>query len=526
MSRGRATITRRRGSARATKLNAATMTGPYYTAVPGGPVLDANSASKVSTFASVNKYANLGWSTACFAVPGDPQYSIVYDQDPAAQSGQPYSWALGNRALSAEESEPIRIPDPPNFYVQPGDYASGTSWDGWGAIVDPARSLVWSGWRMVKNGANWQATTSGSFSATDLVTKIAGGGRGDGLSTVAGAITAQEVEAAMADATDTYVIPHALAVAVPPGLSDTNFRAPATGTDGTTAPTTSTLSHGSRFVLDSAATTSSTNRLIKAITRTLKTYGLYITDRAGSDGIVVNFERFNPANPGDMVAPSTGAASSITDPTAICGSYFRAGLTWDFFNLSAVPWASLRLLQQWDGGGTPTGGPTTVTRGIAPTANDGAANFGTLLDQPSLGTGYGDTAHRAFFRFLNITVPQGKTITSATLTLTKGFADTGSLSAAIRGHNVDNSGAFTTAAAVTGAAITTAASATITSTSAAWNAAGTITVDVTAVVQAIVNRSGWASGNALSLLGVNVASTGNGYFEVLDASASLSIVYT
>lgn len=522
MHRGR--VSRRN---RATKIDAATMSGPYYTAIPASPVLDANSAAKVATLAGItNKLARLSWATVNFAVPSDPSYTIVYDADPLVQSGQTYSWAFGARSLSAEEYDPIRIPDPPNFYPEPGSYADGAAFDGWGVIADLARSLVFSGWRMVKSGSNWQAATSGAFAIPGtLVTPLAGGGRGDGNAVFAGVITVQEAAAAVADTSGTYVFPHALALQVPSQISDSAFRAPARGTDGTVTPTTSTISHGSRFMLPSSATTASTNKIIQAIVRTLKVYGAYITDRTNTSGPVnLVFERFDPANPGDMVTPTTGAASSVTASDAIAGVYYRAGWTTDYVNLNTViPWSSLQLLQQWDGTGTGT--PTTVTAGVAVTADDGNASFSTLTTTPVLGTNFGDTAARSFFRFAGVTVPAGKTISSATLTLTKGFADTGTLSTVIKGHNVDSSGAFTTAASVTSAALTTAASATLTSTQAAWSTAGTVTVDVTTVVAAVLGRAGWVSGNALSLLSVDTGSTGNGYFEVASQSASLSITY-
>lgn len=525
MSRRRTAASRRRPAVgRATKIDAATMSGPYYTAIPASPVLDDNSAAKVSTLAGGTKYAGLQWVTACFASASDPQYTIAYDLDPLAQTGQTYSWAKGNRALTAEEVEPIRIPDAPYFYQQPGGYSDGAAWDGWGCVVDLTRGIGWAGWRMAKVGATWQATTSQSFAVPGTLTALTNGsGRGDGLPSIVGSITVQEAAAAFADATDTYVIPHALAASVPVGWVDTAVRAPATKTDGTNTPTTSTISEGSRFLLPSSATTASTNRLIKAIVRTLKTYGLYIVDRNGSSGLTLNFERFDPANPADMVLPNTGAASTVSNSAAIAGVYYRGGFTYDYFDLSPIPWASMQLLKQYDGGGVATS--TTVTKGIAATADDGNASFSTLITTPVLGTNYGDTAARSFFRFTGVTVPAGKTISSATLTLTKGFADTGTLSSVIKGHNVDNSGAFTTAASVTSAALTTAASAAITSTQAAWNTAGTVTVDVKTVVAAILGRAGWVSGNALSLISVDTGSTGTGYFEVASQSASLSITY-
>src|SRR4051794_15632172 len=115
--RGR-TASGRRRLTRVARLDPATMSGPYYTPIPANPVLDPASATKSATVAGMSHYAGLMWVTACFAAPTDPQYSIVYDADPAAQPGQVYDWARGDTFARGAAYEPIRIPDAPNFYAQ------------------------------------------------------------------------------------------------------------------------------------------------------------------------------------------------------------------------------------------------------------------------------------------------------------------------------------------------------------------------------------------------------------------------
>lgn len=326
------------------------MSGPYYTPIPANPVLDTNSAAKSATLAGLPQYCGLQWVTACFATSSDPQYNIVYDQDPAAQPGQPYSWAYQSSSSRATSVEPLRIPAPPDFYPQPGGYADGTAWDGWGCVIDPSRNVGWMGWRMAKVGGNWQATASGAFTAPGDITQVTSGlGRGDGLPAIAGSITTREVADAMSDATDTYVIPHALAVSVDISLVDTAFRAPATKSDGVTTPTNSTISEGSRFYLPSTATTASSNRFFRALLRTLKTYGLYVVDRNGGGAMMLNFERWDPANPDNMIDPNTGQPTTLSNPASISKVYYDAGLQWDYYSLSAIPWSSIRLLRQWNG---------------------------------------------------------------------------------------------------------------------------------------------------------------------------------
>ncbi|HEU4355752.1 MAG TPA: hypothetical protein VFT27_09210, partial [Actinomycetota bacterium] len=106
-------------------------------------------------------------------------------------------------------------------------------------------------------------------------------------------------------------------------------------------------------------------------------------------------------------------------------------------------------------------------------------------------------------RFTGVTVPQGATITNAYVQFTADRADSVSTSLTIRGQAADNPGLFTTTASDLSARPTTSASASWSP--AAWLAAGDAglaqrTSNLAPVVQEIVGRSGWASGNALVLL--------------------------
>ncbi len=106
-------------------------------------------------------------------------------------------------------------------------------------------------------------------------------------------------------------------------------------------------------------------------------------------------------------------------------------------------------------------------------------------------------------RFTGITVPAGATITNAYIQFQADEVDTGSASLLVRGEAVDNAQAYTTTNSdISGRAQTTASVAWI---PASWNAVGDVgvaqqTPDLAAVIQEIVNRSGWSSGNALALV--------------------------
>ena len=108
------------------------------------------------------------------------------------------------------------------------------------------------------------------------------------------------------------------------------------------------------------------------------------------------------------------------------------------------------------------------------------------------------TTHYVGVRFQNVTVPQGATINSATLTvdLPNTFGDSPN-GVTWYGELATNAAAFTTTASdITNRALTTATT--------VWSGSDIGTGDkaltVTSIVQEIVNQGGWASGNAMALL--------------------------
>lgn len=173
----------------------------------------------------------------------------------------------------------------------------------------------------------------------------------------------------------------------------------------------------------------------------------------------------------------------------------------------------------------------TVTTTVALDTDDGFVNFGQFDNEGdvSLGTNFGDTAQRTFLRFAGLALPKAAVISAATLTVTRVYAQ-GGLAVRVRAAAVDNPAAPASVAAVDGLSLTTAQSAVWSETAAAWNAGGTTAApSLTAVVQEIVNRSGWASGNALMLIVTDAGSTGDGFFLAGGAPATpatLAVTYT
>ncbi|MFH1147971.1 MAG: hypothetical protein V1736_09740 [Pseudomonadota bacterium] len=120
-------------------------------------------------------------------------------------------------------------------------------------------------------------------------------------------------------------------------------------------------------------------------------------------------------------------------------------------------------------------------------------------------------ASHAFYRFPSVTIPQGAIITNATLIL-RAYSSPGGGPATLRvyGNAIDNATAPTS--------VITAEALNLTTEYVAWSigvgawAASTdySPGDLSAVIQEIISRAGWSSGNALMLLVKNVG-TAQGY---------------
>jgi len=139
----------------------------------------------------------------------------------------------------------------------------------------------------------------------------------------------------------------------------------------------------------------------------------------------------------------------------------------------------------------------------------------------------GGTNQLVGIRFLNINIPQGTTILSASIQFTTDQTDTGSTSVTIRGEDIDNANVFS-------GSDYNISNRTLTSASVAWNnipawntvgqsGADQQTPDITTIVQEIVNRGGWSSGNALAFV---FSGSGERTAEAYDGSASEAPVLT
>lgn len=153
-------------------------------------------------------------------------------------------------------------------------------------------------------------------------------------------------------------------------------------------------------------------------------------------------------------------------------------------------------------------------------------NYGTTAPNSAyLGVGYGGLRHHGW-RWTNVTIPQGASITSATLQINM-TCDFSPFTASVYAEDADNAGTMSGSGRRPSTWTLTTASAAI----ASSPGSGLETVGITSVIQEIVDRTGWSSGNALNLAGIG-AGTGNKFMcvELLPNAgtnpAKLKIVYT
>lgn len=157
-------------------------------------------------------------------------------------------------------------------------------------------------------------------------------------------------------------------------------------------------------------------------------------------------------------------------------------------------------------------------RGTSFTNNDNAQAMGDF---------FGVTEN--FQRFTNVTVPVGATITAASLVFNSRDDSGGTgFHVKIRGVAADNPSAPTNHAGFTGLSLTTAG--------VDWDNptfTGDVTSpDIASVIQEIVSRPGWASGNALIVVikddgsGSGSYRNGNSYDQGSSVAPKLDITYT
>jgi hypothetical protein len=282
---------------------------PFNTRIPANPVLDPNSASIAGYLAGGTRQqiANLydyGWP--------------VFHADAAT----PRTTVTTTKPWGPNPFAGIEVPLPPNFQANPGS-------DGHAIVVDHSTGRLFEFWQLRKVDGRWVASwgqvTPNVRSGLGNERLAGGSSKGAGTSGLGGLVLAREMRAG--------VIDHALVFASN-AVTPNAFRFPATKTDGTNMAGVSlnlTIPEGARIRLDPTIDLAAIPGITKAelaVGRALQTYGAYCADQGGAR---LSFEFENPV----------GDAGG--DP------YPSAGLGWDYFHMSHIPWHKLQVLRSWDG---------------------------------------------------------------------------------------------------------------------------------------------------------------------------------
>lgn len=277
--------------------------------VPVNPILDVNSATWAGYLATGQHSCSLHDYAATLVGPdgidtNTPRYAV----NMTAGWGDPFA--------------PDAMPIPDGTVVPPMTTTFGDPGDGHLSVADPTTNKVYSLWQGEKVGNDWQAAYGGLAALDGDGRETAGSSTATNLSRYGAVIRASEIEAS--------VINHALVVSS--DITSGTFRYPASKSDGTNAGGVATpIPQGSRIQLDPSINVDAISGITKgekAIAKALQKYGAYVGDKGGARlGFI--FEYQTDGNPGS--------------------AYYDAGLEYDYFNMTHIPWGSLRVLSSWDG---------------------------------------------------------------------------------------------------------------------------------------------------------------------------------
>jgi len=227
--------------------------------------------------------------------------------------------------------------------------------------------------------------------------------------------------------------------------------------------------------------------------------------------------------------PATGTgtfspSATVADPSAtfsVEGTYVLR-LTADDGELSASDEVTVTVLPEGTGGGTAQTTEVRVSAG-SDDAEQATGSGKTLLTSGDLElTTDGNAVQVVGVRFAGLQVPKGATVTKAYVQFRTDKVSTGASSMTIRAEKADNTPTYqSTSGNVTSRATTEAS---VPWSPPAWNTVGEAaaaqrTPDVSALVQAVVSRTGWASGNALA---VQFSGTGRRTAEAFEGGASFA----
>lgn len=280
-----------------------------WSPIPANPTLDAQSDAIVATLSQATHICDMWEFGVTLRGPSGitgatPRYDIAFSQVPA--------WG-------ADPFGSDTMPIPAGTPVPPGS-------DGHVAIADPVNNQTYNLWQAAYNsGADTWGASWGSLAALDGDGReLVGSSTGSGLARYGAVIRVSEIAAG--------IINHALFFSTDMAANSTNFRYPASRSDGTNIINTFTpIPEGARVQLNPSIDIEAIPNITPievAVAKALQVYGAYCGDNGGARmAFVFEYE-------------------GGTDPGA---TYVAAGAPWDYFDLSHIPWDQLRVLAAWNG---------------------------------------------------------------------------------------------------------------------------------------------------------------------------------
>ena len=218
-----------------------------------------------------------------------------------------------------------KVPIPLGTMVPPGS-------DGQIAVLDPTTGMAYGIWQAKYNSATntWSGSWGGMAPLNGNGIDQSGSATATGIDRYAGVVTAAEF--ATAEANDTG-LNHALVFSS--DIAGPGFVSPAISSDGSNiAAVVTPIPEGYRIQLDPSINVDAIPGITpgeKVIAKTLQTYGAYVVDQGGA-AMAFAFQ----------VVP--GATSS--NPGQV---WVNAGFTWDYFDMSHIPWNDIRVLANSSG---------------------------------------------------------------------------------------------------------------------------------------------------------------------------------
>lgn len=287
-------------------------------AIPASPVLHANSSTWAGYLSQGGSQHNASlYDYGVTIVPAaaidgaTPRYDVTFSNVPA--------WG-------ADPFAGYTVPIPLGTAVPPGS-------DQHVVVIDRDNDVVFGLWQASYNGGTdtWSASWGGMAPFHTDGIDTSGTATATGLSRLAGVVGAAEFTAAVAANSG---LSHALFVTS--NITSSSFVFPASKSDGTnTGGVATPIPQGTRLYLDPSVDVDAISGITdgeKVIAKTLQTYGAYIGDKSDNVG-----------------APVLGVVFEYVGGSSPGAAYAAAGLGWDYYDMTHIPWASLRFLDVWDG---------------------------------------------------------------------------------------------------------------------------------------------------------------------------------